>query len=1139
MMENGLLRMLLSLPLFGVLQKAPHTFGFNLDAIQPRIFTITEDSSYFGHRVCQLGPVNRESVLVTAPHHDHGTGGVYKCFYYSGLCSPVNLEVDHGIALGLSLTCDGDRAMVCGPRLSHDCGALRFLNGYCVELGPLTSQTLKPAFQECHDFGLDAVILFDDSQSISDADFVTMIKFIKNVVRMFTNPRSKVAVAQYSSHAFAVFHFDHFENERDPEKLLSNVPHTKGETYTPSAIRYVLEQMFTEKRGMRKESKKLLVVITDGKSNDREEFSPVISMADERGVIRYAIGVGKDYSREELEQIASSPKDVFEKDSFSALDSIRKQLQEKIFGIEGTDTSNFTSFQFELSQGGFSTAYTQDAVLFGAVGAFEWTGGIVREAQGANSIFINASALEQDMKDSYLGYSIAVAEVNDATLCFAGAPRYRHTGLVLAFQKDHGKWSVAHRIHGTQLGSYFGADLCVLYTSGKGWTGLLLLVGVPQYSSSGVGGEVRICSLESGPSFSTNCSLSLRGSAGNENGHFGASLSSCPDLNGDGVPELAVGAPMEDDGKGSLYIFLGSPMGIQTKYSQKVLGANMGHGLRYFGVSVHSSGDLTKDGLTDVVVGARGAAVILRTQPVMCVSVSVSQDPPIMPQDHFHCVVPHTPHATVSKATVCVTVAGVLTGNIKASLQAAVSISFELDAQTRPARLQLSPNSASSHWATNVTQTACYNLSISLPENTCITDYRAVPLSGQLSVQGLEIEGTGGLRPVMSPDCPSSFSHLILLEQVCGDDQVCVPDLKVTLNFTSVMVVSTPGYRVETLVVVSNSGEDASSIVLTMFYPSSLSFTHITQSSGKRSPRCVSNSTSFMNQTQTACHLSSTILRQGALTTVQMFFVVADPPALMDRLTMTVSVSSKNENTSTLEDNVDSCSVPVRLPVNIIIKEEGSTQYLSLPGNKLLEHTFKVENIGNLDIPVNVTFVVPGELHSNLLWNVSVPVVDSSRVQCVREGRLTHNDNSITLYQYCGGGYCHLIGCTIAWLKRNRPVSFHFAGHISGHIVNDVRVKAVSWGFLSFDLGKYTQFPLSRFHNRSIETVLEMPPVVRTDTIIAVSMLAGLLLLGIIFFILYKTGFFKTPNRMEDDGDPQQPNQESDQTSAPPCETET
>lgn len=179
--------------------------------------------------------------------------------------------------------------------------------------------------------------------------------------------------------------------------------------------------MFSEKVGMRSNSQKLLLVITDGKSNDPEEqFENVIPLANKLSITRFAIGVnlnywkkystflnskylliidpddspcvglsqiGKEYSLPELELIASSPQFVFETESFSALTSILSRLREKIFSVEGTgnecslrllknsnnkdcimlslslswgtDTGNFSSFQMELSQGGFSVALSE------------------------------------------------------------------------------------------------------------------------------------------------------------------------------------------------------------------------------------------------------------------------------------------------------------------------------------------------------------------------------------------------------------------------------------------------------------------------------------------------------------------------------------------------------------------------------------------------------------------------------------------------------------------------------------------------------------------------------------------------------------------------------------------------------------
>lgn len=62
--------------------------------------------------------------------------------------------------------------------------------------------------------------------------------------------------------------------------------------------------------------------------------------------------------------------------------------------------------------------------------------------------------------------------------------------------------------------------------------------------------------------------LVLRGSASN-GGRFGSSLAALPDLNADGFNDLAVGAPMENNGQGSIYIFHGKGKGgISLTYSQ-------------------------------------------------------------------------------------------------------------------------------------------------------------------------------------------------------------------------------------------------------------------------------------------------------------------------------------------------------------------------------------------------------------------------------------------------------------------------------------------------------------------------------------------------------------------------------------------
>ncbi len=77
--------------------------------------------------------------------------------------------------------------------------------------------------------------------------------------------------------------------------------------------------------------------------------------------------------------------------------------------------------------------------------------------------------------------------------------------------------------------------------------------------------------------------------------HYGASIASAGDVDGDGYPELLVGSPSED----SVYVYAGGPAG----YAEPPATVLVGPSLTSFGIAVSAAGDVNGDGYADIVVG--------------------------------------------------------------------------------------------------------------------------------------------------------------------------------------------------------------------------------------------------------------------------------------------------------------------------------------------------------------------------------------------------------------------------------------------------------------------------------------------------------------------------------------------------------
>ncbi|XP_068779300.1 integrin alpha-L-like isoform X3 [Struthio camelus] len=543
--------------------------GFNLDPVPFRLLAPNISES-FGHQVLQL---NGSRILVGAPAAAaEGAGRLYECRVDTGSCRELPLADNGSVPhLGMALARTDTGAIACGPGLSRECDRNVYVSGLCYELGPRLGapRVLAPGYQGCLPGTVDLAFLFDGSNSMTSAQFGTIRDFMVDVMEQLHNSSIHFAAVQFSDRTRTEFTLRDYAARPEPRALLRHVQQLRSLTDTFSAITYVAKNIFTPENGARAGAKRVMIIITDGDATDTGD----VSAAEERGILRYIIGVGNNFgspdTRLYLSQFASQPSTEFVKvlDSFEKLKGLFKELQAKIYDIEGTSTHN--RFHLELSSSGFSLAVAGGRVVTGAVGADDWAGGLL-ELAAPGDVFVPSPALAANLTDSYLGYAVASMARRGRALYAAGAPRHGHVGRVVVFEAPPpgaGPWRPVQFLPGQQIGSYFGAVLCALDLDADGLTDLLL-VGAHLHYDGRRGGRVHVYRWHGE---TLEAAGELLGAPGHPLGRFGAALAALGDLDGDGWAEAAVGAPLEDAEAGAVYVFRGHSQGLGPGYSQPCL----------------------------------------------------------------------------------------------------------------------------------------------------------------------------------------------------------------------------------------------------------------------------------------------------------------------------------------------------------------------------------------------------------------------------------------------------------------------------------------------------------------------------------------------------------------------------------------
>ncbi|XP_033490434.2 integrin alpha-11 [Epinephelus lanceolatus] len=774
---------------------------FNFDTKNFKIFYGSKENQ-FGYTVQQHEVGGRQWLLVGAPFESTGkqqTGDVFKCpldTRSSANCTRLNLgklsldnvsERKDNMRLGMTLTSNPkDNSFVtCGPLWSHECGSSLYSTGICSKVSRnfKLSHTIAPALQRCETL-MDIVIVLDGSNSIYPwyevQDFLITI-----LQKFYIGPgQTQVGVVQYGSTVVHEFGLGEYQTVDEVVEAARGIDQRGGEeTRTALGINVARSEAFN--RGGRPGAKKVMIVITDGESHDSPQLVQAVADSEKDNITMYAIAVLGYYNRrginpeaflKEIKFIASDPdeKHFFNVSDESALKDIVDALGERIFSLEGT-SSQGRGFGLQMAQAGFSSHLVKDGILLGAVGAYDWNGAVLKETKHGKVVppkFSYKDEFPDELKNhgAYLGYSVgSLISSRGSQLYVSGAPRFNHTGKVIVFTlKNTGNLTILQALLGEQIGSYFGSELLSMDVDSDGQTDILL-VAAPMFCSQGwERGRVYIYTVT--PQTSLILQGALEVSDRSQNSRLGSAMAQIPDMNGDGFKELVVGAPLEDDHQGAVYVYYGQDKTIQRQYRQRLSAAGFSAGLKYFGQSLHGVLDVNADGLVDLAVGALGAAVIVWSRGVVRIQAKLTFEPEKVNIFNKDCL-RGGKEVTCMSVIVCLSLESRTKSKTKSRTDVAVWYSLVLDERRFPPRAVLDESGRQQprSLSLQVGGQSCQRLGFSIQETT---DYgRPIAVVLETGLKSLD-EG-----PVLDPDWPSVLRAELPFWNGCEQEDTCVPDL--------------------------------------------------------------------------------------------------------------------------------------------------------------------------------------------------------------------------------------------------------------------------------------------------------------------------------------------------------------------------
>ncbi|XP_072427729.1 integrin alpha-2-like [Chiloscyllium punctatum] len=1129
--------------------------AFNVDVLDARKLS-GPSNVQFGTSIQQYSNSDGQWLLVGSPWSgfpDNRTGDVYKCPINSNsaTCEKLNLgnimtipnvtEDKQDMNAGSTLIRNDKTGgfLTCAPLWAQKCGTMNYPRGLCADINSnfKISRAFSPTVQRCGSY-MDLVIVLDGSNSIWPWGPVQ--DFLKKLTgSLDIGPKkTQVSIVQYGEDARFEFKLNTFKTTAEAEQFAENIKQKQGkETNTAQGINFARENAFSPQNGGRPKATKVMVVVTDGESHDRAKLPEAILECEKERIVRFGIAVLGYYNREqinpenlikEIKSIASDPKEkhFFNVSSEAALIEIASTLKERIIGIEGTSNKNEDNFLLEMAQVGFSAHFvpSQDVLMLGAVGAYDWAGTTVHKSSDKITIFekkVFQDILQDRNDSSYLGYSVTSLITKYSVLYVAGAPRFQHTGQVVVYTVGlNDEVTIKQTAKGEQLGSYFGSVLCSIDVNRDLFTDVLL-VGSPMFMGQHKNEEGRVYVFSVNQQGSLEKRGILEGPVDGKNTRFGAAIAAVADINLDGYNDVAVGAPVEDEQHGVVYIFNGDQTSILSKHTQRIQASKISHQLQYFGLSIDGQKDLNGDTITDLSIGSIGNVVQLWSRSIATVRFTVVFEPTKLSILNKTCQI-NGNQLICGKVKICFQ-ATIKPENSVSSINITYNATFDMS-------LKSSHATSRALFQTNHMREIQNDISVDKLEKCNIFNFyvnEKIDIVNPLSLRLDFAPKNTEVGPSVDAYTTRSKEFFIPFSKDCGDDEECITDLVIKVHSNipnnSNHIVSSKKQQMIINVETENKKENAFNAKVIVHFSDNIFFAS-----------APNTDCSEVNSTSVSCDIGSPFLKGGDKISFDIYFDFNVNKPQKDTYVKFHAESGSIENPETEFDNEANVIFTVQYDSEIVFLGINNKNFYEIASKTSVNKTrppldqISPENVITLTVntghfPIQTAYVM-----------VEIPVSTKKNNRLLYLTDLNHSNNiicdakldTLDIANYhsttfkkesfssfndlnCENVNCEKFLCIMNNLKMNNQYTIK--------IVMRIWLKT----FINADFQRITLTPSAKIETRNplfiinannVTMPVEISKPMKKEVPIGVivgSVIGGLLVLLALIAVLWKLGFFK------------------------------